>query len=280
MIPGKSGSAAAVLITSLWLSLLSACGGPPSSTGHPAIVNGRPVSEDTWPSVVFLMDKARGSVCTGTFVHPRQILTAAHCTVGGGLSGPGGHVRAEMHWVRFDPETRQLQETVAVTHQVVRAVSADDDWATGNPFPRPTVNPADIALLTFAEAIAPAVSGISPAAPRSGDELTLVGYGLGQNLDRSNGSTCCRKREGRNNLDRNSGGYLRFAGALDTDLADGSSASNAPGDSGGPAFANGMVAGVASGGRRSLFGSTYRNTYVDLNSRSSRRFLGQHLLVD
>lgn len=71
-----------------------------------------------------------------------------------------------------------------------------------------------------------------------------------------------------------SGGFIQFTGVDSTTTADGTDSSSASGDSGGPLFINGKVAGVTSGG----FGRT-RSLYIDLWSAESQAFLSKNLTL-
>lgn len=67
------------LLTILSLSLLSACGNMPiDNQSNLNIFGGTKVKEGEWPTTVGVVSNSI-IMCTGTIVHPRLIITAAHC---------------------------------------------------------------------------------------------------------------------------------------------------------------------------------------------------------
>jgi hypothetical protein len=99
--------------------------------------------------------------------------------------------------------------------------------------------------------------------PRPGDQLTIVGYGLNDLRTRSGAG---RKRVGTNTVTRVSSGMIQFQAYQGERKAVSGS-----GDSGGPLFINGKLAGVTSGGAH--FGGFKESMYVDLSSQMSQAFL-------
>jgi hypothetical protein len=138
------------------------------------------------------------------------------------------------------------------------------------------VNKWDLSLITFPEGTAKAVSELASVPAKSKDKFTIVGFGLNQMKDVSNGDSAGVKREGANTVSSISGGFIQFTGKDSTTTGDGTDVSSASGDSGGPLFINGKVAGVTSGGGWGGFGRT-RSLYIDLWSAESRAFLGKYL---
>jgi hypothetical protein len=74
-------------------AVLAACGGSPSDgqsdSAEESIVRGSP--EDGFPQVVLLQTRsypARVGRCSGTYIGPRMVLTAAHCLPSSDLSAP------------------------------------------------------------------------------------------------------------------------------------------------------------------------------------------------
>ena len=67
----------------LGTGFITSCGNQSQETSNLDIVNGLVIPYDQEPSVVFLTTHLLtrgGNVCTGTFVKPNVVLTAAHCT--------------------------------------------------------------------------------------------------------------------------------------------------------------------------------------------------------
>lgn len=257
---------------------LASCGdamdqGPVKGTGL-RVVNGAPSADDAWPGVVLLYSRESGSICTGTFITPEKLLTAAHCTAhGGGIDRNGRVESGSLLIIEVDTEEMVITDVLGESLAMHRHPSADDDWDFTPEIPEATVNRYDIAVLTFPRGYSDHVVPLATRSPRSGDVLTIVGYGLDQNHSRGDSSSCCTKREGINEVESVGEGLIRFRGADRTTTADGTEVSAAPGDSGGPLFIDGRQVGVTSGGRRSLFGRTSESMFVDLTSSSSRSFL-------
>ena len=98
-------------------------------------------------------------VCSGTLIHPRVFLTAAHCTEGVDAGGV---------WVNFNQDGTNLEEIL----DVAEVITHPDYWWG------PTSNPHDVGALILAEP----VTGIEPAElPYEGflDDLKAEGK-LGQ----------------------------------------------------------------------------------------------------
>lgn len=229
------------------------------------VANGTVIPETSYPSVVLLYDEA-GSICTGTFVTEEIVLTAAHCTMNGTVDSEG-KVDRTLALIEFEDQENRKAKLVAKSTKIVRNIQWDKAGRN--------VNRYDLGLVYFPKGTAKEVSTIAGSAARSGDEFTIVGYGLNQTNDLKDGSSAGVKRVGYNKVSNMSGGFIQFFGATKTSTGDGTNASSSSGDSGGPLFIDGEVAGVTSGGGNS-FGKA-RSLYIDLHSSTSREFLDKYL---
>lgn len=245
------------------LGLTAACGNALQDASKIKITNGIEVPNEEYPSVVLLYDAELGSICTGTFVTETIVLTAAHCSMSGKVDSSGN---VEMTMYLIEIADRENQEALVLGKSVKVVRNPEWDKSGRN------VNRYDLGLVYFEEGVAPGVSKIASSQALVGDEFEIVGFGLSS----SNQETAGIKRVGTNKIDRISGGFIQFTGKSSTTNGDGTDASAAMGDSGGPLFINGEVAGITSGGGWGGFGRT-RAMYVDLHSSSSKEFLHNYI---
>ncbi|HYX38787.1 MAG TPA: trypsin-like serine protease [Oligoflexus sp.] len=252
------------------LGLATACGVSPADRSEVKVTNGREVGETEYPSVVLLYDSVQGGICTGTFITPTVVLSAAHCTMAGKVDADG-NVELKLAMIRIKDPVAKQAELIAESTSIIRNPLWDKNGRN--------VNKYDLSLITFPAGTSQAVSAIASVGAKAKDKFTIVGYGLNQMKDMSNGDSAGVKREGVNAVSSVSGGFIQFTGKDSTTTADGTDVSSASGDSGGPLFINGKVAGVTSGGGWGGFGRT-RSMYIDLWSSESQAFLGKHLNLD
>jgi secreted trypsin-like serine protease len=230
-----------------------------------AVINGVAIDEGEFPSVVCLYNEKTGEICTGTFVNSTQVLTAAHCL--SGEQNKIGEVDVELSIVEFLDIKKgkylvfgRSKKAIRHPHWVRRSVS--NSW--------------DIGLVEFDEGVAKGFSDIlTEKSPSLSDKVELVGYGTDQISVFSILERAGTKRWGENlisGLSRRKGYFYVDSSPLNSNKI-GAHALGNFGDSGGPVFVEGKVAGVWS---RTT--DNYEGIAIDLNSKSSKRFLSKHLV--
>jgi hypothetical protein len=231
------------------------------------------LATDAFPAVVRigrLIGASELIVCTGTFVSPTTLLTAAHCIdetpTGGVMLLPG---------VTF-PQGSNLDGAIA-------AVSARAPGAKGSAVDFANLGDLDhdVAVVTFPPGVAPGVLPIGRSAPAIGTRITMVGFGRttldGEPADPKDDRA---KRTGTNTVIANLAGSTQIFTGGQTEAAsvaaNGQAAFGEHGDSGGPLLVDGHVVGVLStGGSGSRNGGDtfYYSTFTDLNSATGKQFL-------
>ncbi len=257
----------------LALGFGASCGRSTKPVSAVKVTNGIAIQESKFPSTVLLviMGQEGEAICTGTFVNDSQVITAGHCVEGLDTAKPA---------IYFARERSGSLESVAQAVSFVR--NPRYSHALG-------VSPYDLSLITFPAHTAPAISPLAAATPAVGTSFTIVGYGNNENFltdGTLDGQGAGVKRTGTNVVEANSGGMLSFGGLTGSEGAsrDGEKAGeyvgSGAGDSGGPLFVNGKLAGVTSGGglRTNRDGLEITvSFYVDINSSTSKKFLATAL---
>ena len=184
-----------------------------------AITNG--VRTDAMPAIVMLDVGSQGSFCTGFFVSPTTLITAAHCVQPGAINGQ-----------------------LAVHGTGVQAIRAYHMGASGEDVS--TVK-GDFAVVTFPPGAAPASLKIATRRPVAGDPITIIGYG-DTIVNASNSQQL--KYSGQNKVYLTSGDGILTYGEDGKGItsAPGTSSETGNGDSGGPVLINGSVVGSVSMG--------------------------------
>jgi len=238
------------------------------------VTNGREIAETDYPSVVYIASQVQGGIasCTATFVNDSQVVSAAHCVEGTSASSPS------LYLVKLTYVDGEAQlSAVAKAQRWVRPANYNFDDG---------VNKLDASVITFPENSAPAVSALAAVPTKAGDSLTIVGYGNNRNfIDASGqftGSGAGKKRVGTNQVGAVIDGMIQFIGtpSAGSDFEPGSLVLSGSGDSGGPLFVNGRLAGVTSGGGVGSTGDgqeVYISQYVDLKSADSQALLRKAL---
>ncbi|MDQ3232603.1 MAG: trypsin-like serine protease, partial [Pseudobdellovibrionaceae bacterium] len=194
-----------------------------------------------------------------------QIVSAAHCVEGLSDTNPQLYVVT----TNEDGELEATAKAVSIQRH------PNYDIRLG-------VSAYDVSVIDFPEGSAPAVSAVATRTPSSGQPLTIVGYGNNVNeFDRYGeltGSGAGVKRSGTNTVGSVSGGFINFDGLPEADgvTKAGTLVSSGSGDSGGPLFVKGQLAGITSGGGlRSDGRGGYEATskYVDINSAYVKSFV-------
>jgi secreted trypsin-like serine protease len=245
----------------------SGCGSSTNEQSTTKVTHGREIAESEFPSVVLLyMQTAEGaSICTGTFVNNYQVVTAAHCV--DGLST----TRPSLYYVSPGANGGLSANAQAVSLKR----NSRFDISKG-------VSGSDLAVVSFSPNTAPATSEFASAPPKQDDPLTIVGYGNNETIQTEtgiDGQGSGVKRVGTNKVFSIEEGLITFVGtskASEPSLPVGENSLSGSGDSGGPLFINGRLAGVTSGGGFSTQQDGSRiavSLYVDLTSAESRAFL-------
>ncbi len=199
-----------------------------------AIVGGKPADADLKAETAMIVS-TRGATCTGVVLAPSVVLTAAHCV----------QPAADYAVVVFEAAGPRL---IPVARVALHPSFDPNSFETRRPTP-------DLALLKLSAPLPgsfrAAQLSYETALPAKRTGFTLVGFGVTKDGDGKSAGT----------LRTVSLPSIGTTGGIMIRLSNGASAGGCTGDSGGPVFLDGVVAGIigwstASGGARGCGGVT------------------------
>lgn len=258
----------------------SNCNGEPAEKSL-AIVNGR--ASDQHRSVALLLrerisdGKREVAICTGTFIGDNALITAGHCID----DSPNGGVVAlivdsyDTAVVNTEAGFEQARQRGVTALQVFHHGLTHNELISskGEAMNLDKTN-LDLAVVLFPNGTSKYASPLAEVGVKQGDKGLIVGFGQAS-FSPSERSTHAKKREGDVVVAGPQTGvglislYSRdLSGKLGTAYA-----SSASGDSGGPLFVNGTLAGVSSSSGD--FGGDYGHVsvYVDMTSKESKELI-------
>ena len=204
------------------------------------IIRGKEISATENPSVIALVDSRTKQIyCTGTRTSPSVVLTAEHCL-------------QRFPHITIDGVFPNL---------AIRSVLSAAEHSGGM---------HDLGVLSFRKEVDGPVAKFAPKGPVLGQEVIIIGFGASTCETPESSGT---KRMGKNIVQRAEVSTFSIGNSLARQPSSPVSVDNSItylGDSGGPAFLNGKLAGVLSAGVCDKY-----SVFVDLHSDFSAKFLSQ-----
>ena len=238
------------------LALIWGCGPDSPIESTLDIGGGISIEAKEYPAVVkikFGQNQCNGlGICTGFFLRPDVLMTAAHCVPSASFKG----------YIKVEGGTgtgcHKIQKLSSIPGAVARLRYQNKNGTTN-------LNSAskDIALVYLQQPVARQTIGMTMDDAERGDQVTMVGFGRTTLRNRMSG----KKHKGFNDLTNVQRDYLTFGS---NGGSNGRDSVALPGDSGGPLILKDGVIGVTSVLSRR---STYINGYAYLKGRYISRFL-------
>lgn len=241
------------------------------------IVNGKAISGDWEPAVVFLYNPTEdqgGGVCTGTFVKPQVLVTAAHCTdyvkniSTDGVSEETEDQTMVIAWDETVDSDGNPDNGISGGFKALAKSSRIFRHRAVNAGNIKSVHTGDLAIVYFEDYESDSFKNIAKFSPRRGATATIVGYGADAIRPSPDDQSVGTKRMGTVRLNSVSE-FISFSGPRSTNCSDdcGEGVNAGPGDSGGPMFVDDELVATTSGG------SFWLTSYVNLNATSARQFI-------
>jgi len=262
----KSGH---ILILAMASLAITSCG-QRQQTSRVFVTNGSEASPDSYPSVVKIMRQESESnpvLCTGTFISSYAILTAAHCN--------GNQAKPTFDIVWTDYEGNSITGTSDVSE--VHPLFANDK----------RIHPNDLMVikLLFEGKATPQPSVITSTPVSINQQVTLVGFGNDKNFEQDGnltGSGDGTKRIGTNKVYTTMrSGLIVVSGDPGGYNTTENTSVTGNGDSGGPLFVDGNLAGITVGGALLKHPSTSKmravSYFVDLTKIENLNFVDSQL---
>ena len=237
----------------LVLASFSGCLKPEESDTR--LINGRPIGADVLPAAVKITAKSGIYLqsCTATWVSDNAIVTAAHCVM------DDSKTQILKPFVSFGEGKGIYAEKVLVEEGYrQRKISFEE---------------RDLAVIIFKSGSSSKYASVLDRDPVVGDDLEIVGFGKSEENNFQSGGF---KATGTNKISSFNvpNGILRFVGAYNsTNGGTGVNVANSQGDSGGPAFVGGKIAGVSSYNDPKPSQGKVEGGYINLRDAMSMRFL-------
>lgn len=264
-------SGSGVLRIGLIVLTALSCGKVVDEKSRLLVSNGEIIADSEFPAVGLIYNEIGKGFCTGTFINPKVMITAAHCIASGKMiNTTTGEVDLTVFLVdMYDKELKKTSK-LAKSYKVFRHPLWDMEALNHK------VNRYDLGVVFFQDISMPN-RAIGSRRAQQGDRFVIVGYGLDyvpQNRRNIDFVSFGYKRLGTNSVGSVANGMIQFYGQQKTTDADGTNVSSSMGDSGGPMFIDDSLVGVTSGGRLNASHQAV-SAYVDLHSSTSKVFLDQ-----